>query len=125
MIKMVVINFRKAGMSPEDFSKHWKGAHGALVRKHAKAMGFKKYVQSHVLPSPDIEAFAKARGWAAPPDGITEVWWESVEAMQAALGSAQGQAASAELAKDEPTFIDGGRLSAFLSTEHVVFDFTT
>lgn len=34
------------------------------------------------------------------------------------------QAASAELAADEPNLIDPSRMSAFLSTEYVVFDHT-
>ena len=124
MLKMVVINFRKPGMTLEQFTHYWRTTHADLVKKHAGAMGFKKYVQSHLVPSPEMDAFAKARGWSAAPDGLTEVWWESVEAMQAALGSPEGQAASAALAADEPNLINPSQISAFLSTEYVVFDQT-
>jgi uncharacterized protein (TIGR02118 family) len=124
MIKMVVINFRKPSMTPEEFSRYWRTTHAELVKKHGKAMGFKKYVQSHLVPSPEMEAFAKARGWAAAPDGLTEVWWESLEAMQTAMGSPEGQAASAVLAADEPNLINPSQMSAFLATEYVVFDDT-
>jgi uncharacterized protein (TIGR02118 family) len=124
MLKMVVINFRKPGMTLEEFTRYWRTTHADLVRKHGRAMGFKKYVQSHLVPSPDMDAFAKARGWAASPDGLTEVWWESLEAMQAAMGSPAGQAASAILQADEPNLINPSQISAFLSSEYVVFDDT-
>ncbi len=124
MIKMVVINFRKPGMTLEEFTAYWKKTHADLVRQHGRKMGIRKYVQSHVLPSPDMDAFAKARGWAAAPDGLTEVWFDSLEAMQKAMGSPEGQAASAILAADEPNLINPSRISAFLSTEYVVYDDT-
>lgn len=124
MIKMVVEVWKKDGMSDEAFTHRWLVEHGALVKQHARAMGFVRYVQSHKQPSPAIEAFAEGRGWKSPPDGLTEVWWESVESMNAALGSLQGQAASAALAEDEVQFIEGPRISAFLAREEVIFDFT-
>jgi hypothetical protein len=94
------------------------------VKKHARAMGFVRYIQSHKQPSAAIDAFAEGRGWKQAPDGLTEVWWESVEAMNAALGSPAGQAASAELEIDENKFCETKKLSAFLAVEEVIFDFT-
>jgi uncharacterized protein (TIGR02118 family) len=123
MIKMVVEVWKKAGMDDDAFARRWLIQHGDLVREHARAMGFVRYVQSHKLPSPEIEAFAKGRGWKTPPDGLTEVWWESHEAMTAALGSPEGQAASARLAEDEVQFIESSKISAFLATEKVIFDY--
>lgn len=124
MIKMVVEVWKKDGMTDEAFAQRWLGEHGALVKKHAKAMGFLRYIQSHKVPSPEIEAFAKGRGWKQPPDGLTEVWWESEAAMQAAMGSPEGQIASAELAVDEAKFVEMGKISAYLAVEEVIFDFT-
>lgn len=124
MIKMVVEVWKKSGMTDEAFARRWLVEHGALVKTHARAMGFLRYIQSHKLPSPAIEAFAEGRGWKKAPDGLTEVWWESEEAMNAALDSPEGQAASAILAEDEVKFTEATRLSAFLATEEVIFDFT-
>lgn len=124
MIKMAIEVWKKAGMSDEAFARRWLVEHGALVKQHARAMGFVRYVQSHKLPSPEIAAFAKGRGWKTPPDGWTEVWWESEEAMQAALGSPEGQAASLALAEDEVHFIEPSKISAFLAVEETIFDFT-
>ena len=124
MIKMVVEVWRRPDMSFEDFTQRWLGAHGALVKQHARAMGFVRYVQSHKQASTAIEAFADGRGWKAPPDGLTEVWWERVEAMNAALSTPEGQRASAALEADEIQFCDGRRMSAFLAVEETIFDFT-
>lgn len=124
MIKMVVEVWKKDGMTDEAFSRRWLVEHGALVKHHAKAMGFVRYIQSHKQPSAAIDEFAAGRGWKRPPDGLTEVWWESVDSMNAALGSPEGQAASAALAADEAQFIEGPKISAFLATEEVIFDFT-
>ncbi|MES2492153.1 MAG: EthD domain-containing protein [Pseudomonadota bacterium] len=123
MIKMVVEVWKKPGMTDEAFSRRWLVEHGNLVRKHAKAMGFLRYVQSHKKPSPEIEAFAAGRGWKPAPDGLTEVWWESEESMQAAMSSPEGVAASAELQKDEEQFIDPPKISAYLAVEEEIFNF--
>lgn len=125
MIKMVVDVWKQAHLTQDQFEKRWLNEHGALVKHHAKALGFLKYVQSHKVPSEAIDAFAAGRGWQPPPDGLTEIWWESVAAMQNALSSAEGQKASAILEKDEVQFVDSKRVSAFLATENVIFDFTT
>jgi uncharacterized protein (TIGR02118 family) len=124
MIKMVVEVWKKPELSDEAFAKRWLGEHGALVKKNARAMGFVRYIQSHKQPSAAIDAFGEGRGWKRPPDGLTEVWWESEAAMHAAMSSPEGQAASAELAADEVKFTDGPKLSAFLAVEEVIFDFT-
>jgi hypothetical protein len=124
MIKMIVEVWRKPDMSFEAFTQRWLHEHGALVRKHARAMGFLRYVQSHKQEAPAIDAFAAGRGWQCPPDGLTEVWWDSMEAMNAALGSEAGQRASAALEADERQFCDTKRLSAFLAVEETIFDFT-
>lgn len=124
MIKMVVEVWKRPGMTEEQFARRWLVEHGALVRKHAEAMGFLRYVQSHKRHSPEIAAFAEGRGWKGPPDGLTEVWWESEEAMKAALSSPEGIEASRLLQADEEEFIDPPRISAFLADEEVIFDYT-
>lgn len=125
MIKMVVEVWKKPDMTDDAFAKRWLVEHGALVKKHAGAMGFVRYIQSHKVPSEGITAFAEGRGWKGPPDGLTEVWWESEESMNAALSSPEGIAASAELAEDEVKFTHGPKMSAFLATDEVIFDFTS
>jgi hypothetical protein len=125
MIKMVVEVWKRPDMTDAQFRERWLGAHGALVREHGPAMGFVRYIQSHKIPAPAIESFASERGWKPAPDGITEVWWDSEDAMNAAMGSPAGVAASAILEADEKHFCDTRKLSAFLAAEEVIFDFTT
>lgn len=124
MIKMVVDVWKKEGMTDEAFARRWLGEHGALVKKNARAMGFVRYIQSHKIPSPAIDAFGEGRGWQRPPDGLTEVWWESEDAMQAALATPEGIEASRLLQADEEQFIDAPRISAFLADERTIFDYT-
>jgi hypothetical protein len=121
---MVVEVWKKPEMTDEQFARRWLVEHGALVRANAKAMGFVRYVQSHKRVSPEIDAFAQGRGWKRPPDGLTEVWWESEDAMQAALSSPEGIEASGVLQADEEQFIDAPRISAFLADEETIFDYT-
>ena len=124
MIKMIVQNWRRPNFTQEQFVARWRGAHAKLVSECAKAMGIVRYIQSEKLPSPDLEEFSRSRGWVQACDSLTEVWWESMESMEAAMGSPEGQAASALLQTDEKEFCDSRKMSAFLSVEHVIFDFT-
>ena len=55
-------------------------------------------------------------------DGITEVWWESVEDMMAGLDTPEGRAANRALAEDEAKFIDHKRSFIFMTEEHTIFD---
>lgn len=95
MLKMIVLDWSKPGITPEDFNQHGLVKHGPLVKEHAKARGFVRYVQSHHLPNAEIEAFAEQRGKQAAPNGVTEVWWESLESMQDVVSSPEGRGASA------------------------------
>lgn len=124
MIKMVVEVWKKSHLTDEEFSQRWLVQHGDLVRKHAANMGFVRYIQSHKIPSPSMEAFAAGRGWKSPPDALTEVWWESQEAMDAALNSPAGLESSEILAQDEREFTEASKISVFLAREEVIFDFT-
>jgi uncharacterized protein (TIGR02118 family) len=121
MIKMVCEVWKKPDMTQAQFEKRWLVEHGKLVKQHAKAMGMIRYVQSHKIPSESIDEFGKGRGWKEPFDGLTEIWWESVESMEKAFSSPEGQEASKILQQDEEQFIDTKKISAFLSEEKVIF----
>ncbi len=90
MIKMIVEVWKRPGMTDDAFGRRWLVQHGALVKKHAKAMGFLRYVQSHKQASEAIAAFALARGWKLPADGLAGLWWGSWAARNAALSSEAG-----------------------------------
>ena len=121
-LKMVATTWRKPGMSLEEFTARWSNEHARLVKQHKDAMGFARYVQSHTFSSPEIAEFARARGWASPPDGIAELWWESEEALRQAFGSEAAARASQILEADERVFVDTTKTAAFLTTEYEVFN---
>ena len=122
MIKMVATTWRKPGMSLAEFTSRWSKEHAELVTRHREAMGFARYVQSHKVESVEIEAFASGRGWASPPDGIAELWWEDEEALRRAFASEAAADASRILELDEMVFVDTTRTAAFLTREFEVFN---
>ena len=120
MVKLVFCVRRKPEMPLDEFRKYWLDGHGALVRSlHAHLPEMKRYVQSHTLHGPVTEAIRESRGTAAAYDGITEVWFDDLDAMgsssEAALEAAQ------RLLEDEGTFIDFARSSVFMTEEHEIF----
>jgi uncharacterized protein (TIGR02118 family) len=76
MPKVIFILQRKAGTTPEQCLARWAGdQHIAIV---STIPGLTRWTQNHVVP---------ATG-EAPCDGIGELWFESDELLQSALGSA-------------------------------------
>jgi len=120
MVKLVFCCRRRAGLGPAEFRGYWLERHGPLVRSlRASLPMMRRYVQSHTLEGPATDAVRASRGSAEPYDGITEVWFDSLEAM----GSSSDAALEAgrRLLEDERTFIDLARSSVFLTEEHEIF----
>lgn len=122
MIKMLCQVPRKQGMGEGEFYPRYLHGHGDLVRTHARAMGFLRYVQAHRIAAPDIGSFGAGRAWRCPLDGQSELWWESWESMERALASPEGEQASALLEVDEQVFTDTANVSGFIAQEEVVLD---
>jgi hypothetical protein len=57
-------------------------------------------------------------------EGVTELWFDSFEALEKGLGSPDGPAGLQMLHDDEKTFIDLARSTMFITEEHEIFDFT-
>jgi uncharacterized protein (TIGR02118 family) len=105
MIKIMLLLHRRADLSVEEFRAHWHGQHRALL---GQLPGLRRLVLNDVLPGPD--------GAAGPCDGISEDWFESAEAMQAAFASPAGQAVAA----DTLNFLDPARVQLFMVAEEAV-----
>lgn len=91
MVKLVV-----AYGTPDDpaaFDDYYAKTHVPLAEK---IPDMRRFEAGKVLGTPD--------GSAAPYYFIAELWFDSTEALQAAMGSAEGQAAGA----DVPNFATGG-----------------
>ena len=85
MIKNISLLKKLPGQTHEEFAAYWTGPHAALDVQMPR---LKKYV-INVL---DTEQMA-ALGGTALFDGVGELWWDSVEDMQADFESSAGQAA--------------------------------
>lgn len=82
MIKLVVMIKRKPGMSKEAFDRYWSGPHAEQVlgcpdfKRHIR-----RYVQSHVVTQEGIRLPWEVSDY----DGQAELWFDSVEEMNAAF----------------------------------------
>jgi hypothetical protein len=124
MIKLVYVIRKRADVSDQHFHEYWLKKHGPLVRSFAKAMHAKKYVQSHTIEEEAGRNFRASRKMTETYDGITEVWWDSLEDIGGDPQNAQRLEAGRALLEDESTFIDFARSSIFLTEEHEIFDYT-
>ncbi|MDP6688137.1 MAG: EthD family reductase [Alphaproteobacteria bacterium] len=110
MIKRISLLTRKPDLSHEEFVRHWLEVHGPLARA---VPGIRRYVQSHIqsetvradIPATDIEV-----------DGIAELWYDSVAAMEQSSATPEAQA----------LFADGaliiGQIKSFVVEEKVIID---
>jgi uncharacterized protein (TIGR02118 family) len=122
MVKLSFVLRRKAGLSREEFQRYWRDVHAPLVKSHARALGIRRYVQTHTLDSAANAALRASRGGPEEYDGVAELWWESLEALQAATVSEAGMAAGRALLEDERRFIDLSQSPLWLAEENVVID---
>ena len=106
MIKLVYCIAKKASLTDEEFFHYWKNVHGPIG---ARIPGLRKLVQSHRLT-------ASGGDRRADYDGMAELWFDDVEALQAARRSPEWKAST----EDESNFIDHERVAYFLSEEHVI-----
>jgi uncharacterized protein (TIGR02118 family) len=91
MVKLIV-----AYGPPEDpavFDAHYASTHTALAEKIPNV---RRFEAGRVIGTPD--------GSPAPYHLVAELWFDSAEELQAAMGSPEGQAAAADVG----TFATGG-----------------
>src|SRR5689334_11789718 len=90
MAKVIFVLQRKPGMTRQECSRTWGGdQHTSTV---SKIPGLTRWVQNHVISAPGDPVC----------DGIGELWFDSDEVMNSALGSPQMAAA----VEDARTFLD-------------------
>jgi uncharacterized protein (TIGR02118 family) len=117
VIKLVFCLRRRPDLSFEEFQRYWREEHAPLVRRHAEALGIRRYVQTHTRPSPVSDAVSASRGSVEGYDGVAELWFDSVEAIAASVSTPEGMEAGAALLEDERTFIDLDQSPLWLGEE--------
>ena len=123
MVTLVFVLRRRPELSEADFHRYWRDQHAPLVRKHADALGIRRYSQLHTADTPFTEAIRASRGCEPSDyDGVALVWFDSLDALGAAASSPEGQAAGAALLEDERRFLDLERCLIWLTDDHPVVE---
>jgi uncharacterized protein (TIGR02118 family) len=91
VIRLLILLKRRDGLAADAFESHLRGTHLPLVRR---LPAIRKVAAHRLLPGPD--------GIAPAWDYVAEDWFETVEALAAALRSPEGRAVNADAA----TFVD-------------------
>jgi uncharacterized protein (TIGR02118 family) len=105
VVKLMLLLYRRPDLSPDDFRHYLQESHMPLV---ARLPGLRRTVVN--LP------LAGAPGLPPGCDAVGEDWFDSVESLQAALASPEGQAAGA----DGPNFLDVERTVMLVMEEEEV-----
>jgi uncharacterized protein (TIGR02118 family) len=126
MIKFVYCICKRSDLSTQEFQTYWREKHGAFIRSLAQTIHAKKYIQSHTMDTPINAELVKSRGLEPLTyDGITEIWWDSIEEFLAGVNSPEGIEAAKQYVADEANFVDFSRSRAFLTEEYTIFDFSS
>jgi uncharacterized protein (TIGR02118 family) len=91
MLKFMVVIYKRAEMSSEEFRRHLTEVHGSLA---AKLPGLRKYVQNY----PRTDPKRRPPAW----DAVIELYFDDWSTMEAAWASPEGIASDADL----PAFAD-------------------
>jgi len=122
MLKLVFCLKRLPHLSRAEFQRYWRETHAPLVRSHAGALGIRRYVQLHTADDVVNDGLRASRGGPPAYDGVAELWWDSAEALGAAVVSPAGCAASTALLEDERRFIDLAASPLFVGEEHEIVE---
>ena len=106
-VKGVEFLARRPGLPVDDFQRHWRETHGALL---ARIPGLRRCVLSATRRS------AYEAGRIPAHDGATLMWFDSPEALRAAAASPEYATAVA----DRPRFLAAGEPPFIVTREHVI-----
>lgn len=99
--KVTFVIFRRSDLTRDQYLDQWKGErHGALVRK---TPGLRKWKHNDVVPEEGERT----------PDGIGELWFDHMDALQAGMKSAEMGAA----VEDAKHFLDMDKTYAVVVDE--------
>jgi len=122
MLKLIMCTRRQPALSREEFDRHWRNEHAALVRRHAAVLGIRRYVQSVPLDNAEAQRRLQAGRGAGGVDfdGCAELWWDDLAAHLAARKTPEGREALQALIDDERRFVDLRHSQLWYCEERVV-----
>lgn len=120
MFKIVFCLRRRPDLTPERFGAYWRDIHAPLVRRHAAALGIRRYVQSMRLDSGLAAAAAGVRGAPEPFDGVAELWFDSLDSAKDGFAAETGRPAGRELLEDEARLIDLAKSPIWFAAEREI-----
>ncbi len=88
MVKLIALLKRKPGMTREEFARRWLDEHTKLSSQMPRLREYRINIATPRQPE----------GTGSEPlyDGTAELWWDSIDDMEAAFASEQGVAAGAD-----------------------------
>jgi uncharacterized protein (TIGR02118 family) len=104
-VKLIALMKRREGMSREEFGRRWVDEHAPLVLRFPNLKGYRINLA--------LEEYQELEG-ELPYDGTAELWWGSLEEMQADYASAE----AAEAVADARSFTS--ELTHIYTVEHVL-----
>ena len=109
-LKRMSLLRRKHGMSAERFAHEWQAVHGPLVLRMPGVLGYR---QNLIVGRQEPKGVTVDYD-AMPIDGVVELWFESLDAIDQAFGSPKGR----ETMAHAQTFIE--EITTFLVEPHEV-----
>jgi uncharacterized protein (TIGR02118 family) len=82
MVKAIFIVAKLPGLTPSEFFERWEEVQGPLT---ARMPGLRRYVQNHAIPASYV-------GGRHTHDGWSELWFDDLDALRAAVASPQWRA---------------------------------
>ena len=108
---------RKAGVSRDEFRRHWAEVHAPLALAHPDVLGITRYVQLTAADDADSYPPAITRGAPPPFDGLAEVYTEEVRPDPEAAAPVY-----AALAADTASFVDRDASPSCFGRVDVIID---
>ena len=116
MVKYIAMIRRKPGISRDDFLRHWREVHGPMFLEFGPP-DLRKYVQNHPIEAPGIEVESDV-------DGVVEIYFDNVEALQNWIKHWQTPPISSpgaqKLMDDLDDYFDVSRGIVVVTEEHII-----
>lgn len=107
MIKVIILVYRKKGISPKQFLSYWQDKYGPLAVESIPDV--LHYAQNH----PIVRA-----GFEDDADGIVEMWFDDMDAYEEYMEWRQSDEALV-VKESEDKFLDESRTRWYVVEEHI------